>query len=78
MRTCKSIAEFGVRGREGSLTSCPRHLPDAVSKVGQAVVDRIGTNHGCQVPERFPFGFCSPQEKSNHARRGTSRENLQA
>lgn len=65
MRKCNNQAEFGVRSDTAAVTTCPRHLPDVVSKVGRCVVGPVSSNNDCQVTERLPFGFCSQKGETN-------------
>jgi len=57
MNTCTNTAEFGVRTQDKVLAACGTHLKDAVAGVPEAYVRSLTSQHQCQVPRKFPFGF---------------------
>jgi hypothetical protein len=59
MNQCTNPGEFRVSvNASTSLTACARHLADAVTVTGGAVV-QPAENPQCQVPAAAPFGFTS-------------------
>jgi hypothetical protein len=59
MNKCPNPGEFRVSANASTaLTACARHLADAVTVTGGAVV-QPASQPRCQVPAAAPFGFTS-------------------